>query len=146
MVTKKFGRYNNWKFWSPHLCQPPCGDQKNSLPSNTPPQLDGDQKKNSIAPKGMVGIILLKNGYYIHSHFLEIKNFYSPSNIPPSSNGDLKGPLLCYHFGKIINFMLHFPSWAIENFLLPFDGVGVLNGHWNFSVAIKGAKNNFQLP
>jgi hypothetical protein len=42
---------------------------------------------------------------------------------------------MCYHFGKKNNFMLRFPSWATKEFWLPFDGVGVLNGDQNSSVA-----------
>jgi hypothetical protein len=36
-----------------------------------------------------------------------------------------KGVSLCYHFGKIKKFNLHFLSWAAEKFRSPSNGVDV---------------------
>jgi hypothetical protein len=39
------------------------------------------------------------------------------------------GASLCYHFGKNkIKFKPYFPFKATQNFLSPFDGVGVSDG------------------
>jgi hypothetical protein len=40
-------------------------------------------------------------------------------------DGNGKGWGYNYHFGKKVNFMLHFPSWATKEFQLPSNGVGM---------------------
>jgi len=55
------------------------------------------------------------------------------------------GTSLCYHFRRK-KFNPHFPSWVMENFQSPADGVDVLpfdkpplfNGEWIFSIAKEG--------
>jgi len=99
------------------------------LPSNTPPPSGGDKKK-LVAPKGMVGIICFKKMILHAPAFFGDRKVSIPIQHTPIIKWcDQKGWGLYYHFGKIINFMLHFLSWVTEKFQVPFDGVSVLDGN-----------------